>query len=63
MAAHSQPHLLTNPSLDDPILLGQLEKGLLPQVSARLSVIRMEARNAKKVTKARRQWRQGKIST
>lgn len=63
MAAHSQPHLLTNPSLDDPTLLGQLEKGLLPQVSARLSVIRMEARNAQKVKKARRQWRQGKIST
>lgn len=52
--ASSQPHLLTNPTLDDPKLLGQLEKGLLPHISARLAVIRMEARNAKKVKKARR---------
>jgi hypothetical protein len=61
--ASSQPHLLTNPHLqNDQKLLGQLEFRLLPHVAAQLAVIRLSEVNKRKIKKARNQWASGKAS-
>lgn len=59
MARSNQPHILTNPSLDDPKLLGQFERSLLPHIAGRLAVIRLQERNKQKVAKARSRWAKG----
>lgn len=45
MSKTSQPHLLTNPRMDNPGLVGQFESKLLPHISARLAVVRLVAGN------------------
>lgn len=59
MARAIQPHLLTNPQMDDPALVGQFEYKLLPHVAASLAVIRLQERNKQKIAKARERWAKG----